>query len=397
MDTSSPKTIGLFKSPIRTVVRFLLQSRDKQKEKADRHKHTITRQCDEIAELKRENMQLQLKLQQTQADLQQALGPVASTKSQTVELPVDPPLPHHVYGPKMISLAINLACDVGLRSAENVMKTFFEWLEIKDAVPAWTSIRTWLCRYGIGLLEQPIEPADDWILMADHSNQIGTDKVLVILGIRASEMPPIGQPLRYEDMRVLSVVPGTDWKREEVAKQYKLVAERIGTPMGIVTDGAVELRESAAELENAGKIVMMFRDFKHVAANEFKRILEADDRFAEFQSQLGKTRSAIQQTELGHFTPPSFKQKARFMNLESIVNWAEMILWQLSNHRSAGRSGITADRMNEKLGWLREFRNDIACWSRCQTIISRSLTVINEEGLYRGSSANLQSALSFMG
>ncbi len=72
---------------------------------------------------------------------------------------------------------------------------------------------------------------------------------------------------------------------------------------------------------------MMFRDFKHVAANEFKRLLEQDNRFAGFQTKLGQTRSAIQQTEPAHFTPPSPQQKARFMNLESQLNWAERILW----------------------------------------------------------------------
>lgn len=123
----------------------------------------------------------------------------------------------------MIALAINIACAVGLRAAENVIKAFFDWLKIKTPIPDWTSIRMWLCRYGVGLLEEPIERADDWILMADHSNQIGTDKVLVILGIRDSHMPPSGQALRYEDMRVMAVVPGTNWQREDVAKQYKLV------------------------------------------------------------------------------------------------------------------------------------------------------------------------------
>lgn len=117
--------------------------------------------------------------------------------------------------------------------------------------------------------------------------------------------------LRYEDMRVMAVALGTNWQREDVAKQDKLVAQRIGTPLAIITDGAVELRESAVGLENERKIVMMFRDFKHVTANQFKRLLEQENRFAQFQTKLGQTRSAIEQTELAHFTPPSPKQKAR--------------------------------------------------------------------------------------
>lgn len=397
MDLSSSKTIDQFKSPIRVAAKILLRSRETQKQRATTNRRTINKLKDDITKLRQENLQLKLVAQQSQSQLRSLEALFKRPENAPIELPADPPLPHHSYGPNMIALAINIACAVGLRAAENVIKTFFDWLQIKAPIPDWTSIRMWMCRYGVGLLEEPIERADDWILMADHSNQIGTDKVLVILGIRASHMPPSGQALRYEDMRVMAVVPGSNWQREDVAKQYKLVAQRVGTPLAIVTDGAVELRESAVGLENEGKIVMMFRDFKHVAANEFKRLLEQDNRFARFQTKLGQTRSAIQQTELAHFTPPSPKQKARFMNLEAQLNWAEMVLWQLSHPKSGGRQDITSKRMNAKLGWLRGFRDDIARWNRCQDIVSRSLTVINEEGLYRGSAENLKSALSFFG
>ncbi|MFT4557778.1 MAG: hypothetical protein ACI93T_002293 [Porticoccaceae bacterium] len=46
------------------------------------------------------------------------------------------------------------------------------------------------------------------------------------------------------------------------------------------------------------------RDFKHFAANVLKKVVGDDDeRFAEFTSQTGRTRSAIQQTELAHLSP----------------------------------------------------------------------------------------------
>ncbi len=36
---------------------------------------------------------------------------------------------------------------------------------------------------------QVAEPADDWVWMADHSNQIGPEKALVVLGVRAARLP----------------------------------------------------------------------------------------------------------------------------------------------------------------------------------------------------------------
>src|SRR5437667_7658301 len=46
--------------------------------------------------------------------------------------------------------------------------------------------------------------------------------------------------------------------------------------------------------------------------------------------------------------------------------------WQLSQPRSQARREITAERMNDKLGWLREFRDDIQRWTACQEVDRKS-------------------------
>jgi hypothetical protein len=84
-------------------------------------------------------------------------------------------------------------------------------------------------RVGVAAIEEPVEQADDWIWMADHSNQIGQEKALVVLGLRASQMPPPGTPLTHANVRTLLVQPGTDWKREDMADAYEqLTARRTG-------------------------------------------------------------------------------------------------------------------------------------------------------------------------
>ena len=77
------------------------------------------------------------------------------------------------------------------------------------------------------------------------------------------------------------------------------------------------------------------------------------------------------------------------MNLAATLKWAQMVQWQLAHPRSKGRRGITAKRMNEKLGWLRKFRDDIRCWNACQSVVSESATFINEQGLFKGAADQL--------
>jgi hypothetical protein len=385
-----------FKSPLRIVPGFLLRSREtkaaqcrqlrdennKLKRQLDRQTQQLQQRDREIAELKRRIEKLEMEQQ-------------ARSTTSVVTLPDDPPIGSHGYGARMVALAVNLARSVGLRGAARVLKTFFQWLGIPQKTPIWTTIRNWLARLGIAALKKPIEPANDWIWLADHSNQIGPEKALVMLGVRASQLPEPGTALKHENVRILRLQPGTEWKREDMAKVYQEVAEASGgTPRAVLVDGAVELREGADCLKTGGSETIVLRDFKHYAANVVKSLIGNDERFQEFSSKVGQTRSAIQQTELAHLTPPGSKPKSRFMNLARTLHWAGMASWLLAHPEAKSRGGLTNERLEQKLGWLRDFGDDWAVWQECQHIISSSVTFINEQGLYRGASAALRTEIA---
>lgn len=214
-----------------------------------------------------------------------------------------------------------------------------------------------------------------------------------IIGIRVQDLPPVGETLPRDKMIVLATIPGTSWTRDDVRREYKQLAEKIGPPAYLVTDGAVELIESADALEIEGSAPIVLRDMKHYAANVFEQLIGNDERFQQYLSKLGRTRSAVQQTELSHFTPPPQKPKARFMNLGPTLRWGQMVSYHLSHCHSKSRQDITAQRMNDKLGWVRDFRGDLDVWNRCQEVMQASLRFINRHGVYHGAAAKLKDAL----
>jgi len=173
-------------------------------------------------------------------------------------------------------------------------------------------------------------------------------------------------------VRLLLLEPAVNWKTDDVAAASQRLARKAGPPLAVLTDGACELRDSVKTLQKQRVNTILLSDFKHFAANVLKKIFGADERFAEFTSQSGSTRSAIQQP------------KARFMNLSATLKWANMVLWHLAHPHSAARQEIETARMNDKLGWLRKYREDIARWSRCQDVVSAAVTFVNEQGLFRG-------------
>lgn len=91
--------------------------------------------------------------------------------------------------------------------------------------------------------------------------------------------------------------------------------------------------------------------------------------------------------------PPSQKPKARFMNLGPVLRWGQMVSYHLNHAHSKSRQGITAERMNAKLGWVRGFRGELHVWNRCQEVMQTSLAFINRYGVYQGAAAKLQTEL----
>lgn len=378
-----------FKSPAYVVSAFLLRSRETQA--------AMNRRLRE--EMKELQTQLDRQAHQQQHEINVCRQQIAELQKereeakQSVNLPEDRPLGTHGYGARMISLAVNVARSIGLRGAERVLRLVFDWLGVEQDTPSRTAIRDWLQRLGIAEMRQPLKPNEDLVIMVDHSNQIGTEKVMVALGVNASELPEPGKALTHENIRVLEVKPGSQWKTDDMEKEYEAMADHHGTPRAVLVDGAPELRDGAKCLANRRGDTIVLRDFKHYAANALKSLLGNDERFQDVGAKIGQTRSAIQQTELAHLTPPSPKQKARFMNLASKIRWLTMLVWLLRNPAAAARAGISDERMQEKLGWVLQYEDDIGVWQECQDVVSRSLTFINEQYLFQGATDGLRGVI----
>ena len=96
----------------------------------------------------------------------------------------------------VLAIQLILTARVSFRAASAVLMLICE-----GRVPVPSTIRSWVLRLGLGMLRQNPPRADDWAWLVDHSIQIGTQKCLVILGIRLSDYP-WGRGLRHDDMTI---------------------------------------------------------------------------------------------------------------------------------------------------------------------------------------------------
>jgi len=386
-----------FKSPPFVIIASLLQSRSKLRIKSKKA-------IDQLSQLERENQQLLERNRELNERLAQVTQQSARLEQQrdqalaSVNLPHDPPVGTHGYGAIMIALAVNLGMSVGFRGAERVLRIFYDSFGLQYVTtPSHDSICNWSKRLGVGSIKQSrdrLQSCQKRAILVDHSCQMGNEKLMVVLGIDASQLPEQGQALRREDMQVLEIKSASQWKSEDMHREYESIAERFGEIRQILIDGASELQNGAKSYaQSVQHEVVIQRDAAHYAANQMKSILGKDENFNKVVSEMGTARSNVQQTELAFLSPPTPKNKARFMNLSSIIGWMTMMLWLMRNPDADCRAGLDPVRLQVKFGWIEDYAEQIPIWRECQEVVSKFVVFANEQYLYRGASASLAEAI----
>ena len=298
----------------------------------------------------------------------------------------------HGYSSLVVSLFLQLVLQAGvsMRAAPRVMATISEALGLALPTPHWTTGRLWLLRMGHWMLAAEKAQADNWAWLIDHSVQIGQDKCLVILGIRLCDLPQRGQSLRLEDMELIELLPAKSWTRAEVDAALEKAVERTGrAPRVIVDDHGSDLNGGVAMFQERHPQTVEIYDAKHKAACMMKARLEKNPRWQEFQTKVGQTRCAVQQTELAFLTPPAPKPKARFMNLAPQLAWGKRVLAIVRERPEPLKRTVRVERLKEKFGWIEPFADDLVEWSQWQQVADVAVTLVNRDGIYKGASRRL--------
>jgi hypothetical protein len=280
---------------------------------------------------------------------------------------------------------------VSLRAIPRVIESFFGSPSATTVIPSPSGVRFWLQRLGLYALLEPIEVAADWAHLIDHSIQIGTIKICVILGVRLTRLSsPVG-PLGFKDVRLLALIPTENSTGEIVAKQLERAAERTGIPRQIVSDHGSDVKKGSELFAASHPHTKVICDAAHFGARLLKRGFEKDVRWADLILKLGQTKARIQQTGDAFLLSPSLRPKARYMNLASVLRWGRAILALIDRD---GGDGTVSARAKARYGWMEEFRAAIHEWSRWEATVRCAVSFIRTHGLSRECESKLTTALS---
>jgi hypothetical protein len=296
----------------------------------------------------------------------------------------DDPAGQHRYGVSFICLYLRLVlAGTSLRGAARVLAIIGEACGWGLDMPHWTSGRWWLMRLGHALLTMPLPAADDWAWLVDLSVQIGQEKCLVILGIRIRDLPKPGVCLKHQDLRLVALAPRASWTKEKVKEALEEAVPRTGVPRLIVDDHGSDLHGGVVLFQQGHADTQEVYDIKHKGACLLKGRWQQDARWQAFQHQVGQTRNAVRQTELAFLAPPAPKDKARFMNLQALLAWAEGVLDILREPSPQVLRWASRERLQEKFAWLHTFQDAVAEWSRWQQLINIAVSHVGRHGITR--------------
>ena len=280
---------------------------------------------------------------------------------------------------------------VAMRAVPRVFAILYRELEATTVIPAASSVRWWLQRLGLYALREPLARTGDWVYLIDHSVQIGTVKVCVILGIRLCDIPYPQRALRFEDMHVIAVIPVELSTGDIVDAQLEQATLRTGIPRQIVSDGGNDVKKGAVIFAERHPETTVTYDTAHHGAIVLKRRFENDPQWSEFIGRLSQVKSHIRQTTDAFLASPAPRPKARYMNLESLLKWSRRILELLDRGATGGRA---SERAESRYSWLRDYRASIEKWSRWEATVRASVSYVRTRGLSVDSESGLREHLS---
>ena len=296
---------------------------------------------------------------------------------------------HYCLGVMGLFVEMVLGAAVSLRGAASAIRLVSRWLPGPDATPTATAAEHWLLRLGLYALQREKQKADDWAWVADHTIQLGPLKVFLVVGVRLSAWNGNRGPLTHHDLEVLLMEPVTSSTGEVVDRQLERAAEKTGPPRMILSDHGTDLKRGIGLFRQRHPQTVAVDDIKHYAARMVKRELEGDPRWSAFIRNTNQTKTKIRQTWLAHVMPPARREKARFMNVDVFVRWGQKTLAYLESSASATLDDAKRKVLQTKLGWLREFGEELSQWGAMVQRIDEALHEIRNEGYHAQSAARL--------
>ncbi len=189
------------------------------------------------------------------------------------------------------------------------------------------TVRSWILRLSYGLLfKTEIEKRDDWIYIIDFSNQLSSQRCLLILAVPYEHFKNNNFILQHKDMTVVDIYVKDRTNGDLVNERLKFASERTGLPYQIISDGGPDVKKGVNNfIECTSPKTIFTNDMTHKIALHLKHILEPNEEWNELSKDLRSIAQQTKQSDAAFLRPVSMRKKSRWLNVDRISYWLKNI------------------------------------------------------------------------
>lgn len=244
-----------------------------------------------------------------------------------------------------------------------------------DKAPAKETCIQWEMKLGLYKLTRPKDIADDWIWIPDHVVNKGAHKCLVVLGVRMSSLTKKEDlTIGFENVEPLGIVPMkvSNGGLVEIEFETILQSNHGIPPLAIVKDhGSDLLCGSKRFCENYPGIIDIY-DISHKIARLYEHLLKEDYLWEKFTKQCADFKKQVQLTEYSNLAPPNQRSKARYHNIDVLVDWS---MDKFLNYKDL------LQEEQKKLQWLKDYEMELKYWKELVDIGRKSRDFVRKKGI----------------
>ena len=209
----------------------------------------------------------------------------------------------------------------GLRTVVKILEVFSEVLgENFGKSPCYNTVKNWIKKLGLSVYQddQPCK-GKKFAMIMDESIAINGQKLLLALAIPSEHQD---RPVKHEDVTVLNMTVGANFKGEDIENKINEVTISAGSePQYVISDNAHNLVRGILD---SGYV--HYADISHSMGVILKKVYEKQPDFVELTTLLGKKRLQYHLTNKAYLLPPNMRTIARFMNMSEWVIWGNSML-----------------------------------------------------------------------
>ncbi|MBF5060144.1 hypothetical protein NEPTK9_001674 [Candidatus Neptunochlamydia vexilliferae] len=144
-------------------------------------------------------------------------------------------------------------------------------------------------------------------------------------------------------------------------------------PLAIVKDLGSDLRCGGRRFCEVHPEVIDIYDAPHKIARLYEHLLKEDELWNEFKKKCADFKKQVQLTEYSNIAPPNQRSKARYHNVDVLVDWG---FGQLERYRNLSQ------KERERLSWLKEYEGELKHWKELVDIGRVGRDFVRKKGLW---------------